>query len=100
MLFFEPIFIFFLLTVKIIISLVENNKKKLVLLLSSYFFYGFWDWRFLGLIWISTVIDYTVGKLIYKTVKKIQNGPSRKIVGDESIEENWIWIDRADTEEE
>ncbi len=70
MLFFEPIFIFFLLTVKIIISLVENNKKKLVLLLSSYFFYGFWDWRFLGLIWISTVIDYTVGKLIYKTVKK------------------------------
>jgi hypothetical protein len=31
------------------------------LLLASYVFYAAWDWRFLGLIWLSTVIDYTVG---------------------------------------
>jgi len=31
------------------------------LLLASYVFYGAWDWRFLGLILLSTVIDYRVG---------------------------------------
>ena len=46
------------------------------------------------------ILDKNKIQNIYKTVKKIQNGPSRKIVGDESLEENWIWIDRADTEEE
>mgnify|MGYP001235702256 CR=1 FL=1 len=69
MLFFEPVFIFFLIIVKITISLVKNDKKKLVLLISSYFFYGFWDWRFLGLIWISTLIDFITGNLIYRSKK-------------------------------
>ncbi len=30
-------------------------------LLSSYFFYAWWDWRFLGLILTSTLIDYGIG---------------------------------------
>lgn len=29
--------------------------------MSSYFFYGWWDWRFLSLIFISTVVDYWAG---------------------------------------
>ena len=69
MLFFEPVFIIFLIIVKITISLVKNDKKKFVLLISSYFFYGFWDWRFLGLIWISTLIDFVTGNLIYRSKK-------------------------------
>ena len=69
MLFFEPVFIIFLIIVKITISLVKNDKKKFVLLISSYFFYGFWDWRFLGLIWISTLIDFITGNLIYRSKK-------------------------------
>lgn len=32
-----------------------------MLLVASYIFYGAWDWRFLGLILASTVIDYIVG---------------------------------------
>jgi alginate O-acetyltransferase complex protein AlgI len=32
------------------------------LVLSSYVFYGWWDWRFLGLIIFSTLVDYTVAK--------------------------------------
>ncbi len=28
----------------------------------SYLFYGFWDWRFLSLLWISTIVDFVVGK--------------------------------------
>jgi D-alanyl-lipoteichoic acid acyltransferase DltB (MBOAT superfamily) len=32
-----------------------------VLLAASYWFYAAWDYRFLTLIWISTVVDYVVG---------------------------------------
>lgn len=43
-------------------SLNKNLKlQNLLLLLSSYIFYGWWDYRFLGLILISTLIDYTIG---------------------------------------
>ena len=41
-----------------------NKNLKLqngILLLSSYYFYGCWDWRFLGLIIFSTIVDYCVG---------------------------------------
>ena len=34
------------------------------LLVASYVFYGWWDWRFLGLILASTVIDYTINLLM------------------------------------
>jgi len=32
-----------------------------LILVASYVFYGAWDWRFLSLIWISTVVDWWVG---------------------------------------
>ena len=37
------------------------RKQNLLLLISSYFFYGWWDWRFLSLIFLSTIVDYFVG---------------------------------------
>ena len=33
-----------------------------LLLAASYVFYGWWDWRFLGLLLVSTVVDYTIGR--------------------------------------
>jgi D-alanyl-lipoteichoic acid acyltransferase DltB (MBOAT superfamily) len=36
-------------------------KRNLLLLVASYYFYGCWDWRFLSLIVISTLVDYLVG---------------------------------------
>ena len=33
-----------------------------LLLAASYVFYGAWDWRFLGLLLVSTVVDYSVGR--------------------------------------
>ncbi len=36
------------------------------LLAASYFFYGCWDWRFLGLIAFSTVIDFVAGAWLDK----------------------------------
>lgn len=35
--------------------------QNLLLVLASYFFYGWWDWRFLGLIVFSSLVDYLVG---------------------------------------
>lgn len=40
------------------------------LLCASYFFYGWWDWRFLSLILLSTLVDYYVGKLLEKSKSK------------------------------
>lgn len=37
------------------------KKQNFFLLVASYFFYGWWDWRFLILIAVSSIVDYTVG---------------------------------------
>lgn len=47
------------------------NRKRLVLrnlflLVVSYFFYGSWDWRFLSLIFISSLLDFLVGNSLHK----------------------------------
>ncbi len=44
--------------------------QNLLLLISSYIFYGWWDYRFLSLIFLSTVIDYFVGLRIYESNNK------------------------------
>ncbi|MFT5292260.1 MAG: alginate O-acetyltransferase complex protein AlgI [Planctomycetota bacterium] len=42
-------------------SLRGNALRKAWLLGCSLFFYAAWDWRFLGLILVSTVVDYVAG---------------------------------------
>ncbi|HEX6273804.1 MAG TPA: MBOAT family O-acyltransferase [Polyangiaceae bacterium] len=54
-------FFFFAVTAALYWALRSNRARKLWLLLASYFFYGYWDWRFLGLIFACTVLDYSVG---------------------------------------
>ncbi len=47
------------------VSLMRRRVAQNVLLLAgSYFFYGWWDWRFLGLIVLSTVIDFACGRAL------------------------------------
>jgi D-alanyl-lipoteichoic acid acyltransferase DltB (MBOAT superfamily) len=36
--------------------------QNFLIVIASYFFYGWWDWRFLSLIFFSTIVDYTIGK--------------------------------------
>lgn len=48
-------------------SAISNNLAQLILLLSSYLFYGWWDWRFLILIVISSFADYIIGQQIFKS---------------------------------
>jgi D-alanyl-lipoteichoic acid acyltransferase DltB (MBOAT superfamily) len=45
--------------------LKDKVQKKWWLLLSSYVFYGYWDWRFLGLLAFSSIMDFYLGKTIF-----------------------------------
>ena len=68
MLFNSFIFFIFLLIVLPIFYLLPTKKtKNLFLLFSSYFFYGYWDWRFCLLLFLSTLIDYFVGIKLFNT---------------------------------
>lgn len=51
---------------------MQRNLKlqNLLLVVSSYVFYGWWDWRFLSLILFSTLVDYSVGRALFKENKK------------------------------
>ena len=46
------------------------KTRNIVVLVSSYIFYGWWDWRFLFLIAISTIVDFYVGKRLSITEDK------------------------------
>ena len=43
---------------------LKGRARLYFLLASSYVFYGWWDYRYLGLIILSTVIDYFLGIVI------------------------------------
>ena len=43
------------------------HLRNILILVSSYVFYGWWDWRFLFLIVISSSVDFYVGNQLNKT---------------------------------
>ncbi|MCK5760566.1 MAG: MBOAT family protein, partial [Candidatus Delongbacteria bacterium] len=48
----------------------KNLKaQNFFILTASYIFYGWWDWRFLSLIFFSSIVDYIVGIKLGKTEK-------------------------------
>ncbi|MBN2790192.1 MAG: MBOAT family protein [Candidatus Delongbacteria bacterium] len=49
----------------------QKNLKaqNFFILTASYIFYGWWDWRFLSLIFFSSIVDYIVGLKLAKTDK-------------------------------
>src|SRR5262245_64824799 len=57
----NPTFWFLFLAVFAPYWRLSHRRQNDLLLVASYFFYGFWDYRFLFLILISTNIDYIGG---------------------------------------
>lgn len=59
----------------------RNNLKmqNLLFLVASYIFYGWWDWRFLSLILLSTTVDYFVGIQIDSSKNQLQR-------------KHWLWV--------
>jgi len=58
-------------------ALRKVHHRNLLIVLGSYLFYGSWDWRFLGLILLSTVIDYVTAIRIERS-------------SDETVRRNWM----------
>ncbi|HMP71850.1 MAG TPA: MBOAT family protein [Kiritimatiellia bacterium] len=51
--------------------LLPRGGRTLFLVLASYLFYGWWDYRFCGLMLLSTVIDYAAGRGIVRSVSLV-----------------------------
>ena len=47
--------------------------QNLFVLCASYFFYGWWDWRFLSLLWLSTIVDYSVSPTAIAGTWRLEN---------------------------
>ncbi|MEM7244604.1 MAG: MBOAT family protein [Acidobacteriota bacterium] len=67
MLFNSWVFLVFLPVVLLLHRLLPLKLRPALLLGASYFFYGWWDWRFLALLVISTLVDYWVGGRLHAT---------------------------------
>ncbi len=74
MLFNSATFFLFFIIVLIGYFSFRNSYKiqNILLLVASYIFYGYWDWRFLFLIALSTVIDFYVGKTLHKEENSVK----------------------------
>ena len=61
--------IFFPLVVALYFA-IPNRFRWVLLLVASYYFYMCWNYKYIVLIMLSTVVDYFSGILIYRTKKK------------------------------
>jgi len=76
-------FLIFLPVVFILYWFVFKKSLKiqnLLVIVASYVFYGWWDWRFLVLIFFSTVLDFFVGQQIFKNQDNKQKA------------RYWLWV--------
>lgn len=73
MLFNSVDFLIFFPTVFLLYWLVFKGNlflRNVFLITVSYLFYGWWDWRFLSLIVISSAIDFITGQRIAQSQEK------------------------------
>ncbi len=69
MLFNSLVFVVFFAVVYGLYCALPHRMQNRMLLVASCVFYGWWDWRFLGLIFLSTIIDYVCGRAIARSQK-------------------------------
>ena len=70
MIFNSWVFGVFFFIVYLLYLRLGHHRQNILLLLASWVFYGFWDYRFLVLLWISTVVDYSVGLGLSRTMDR------------------------------
>jgi alginate O-acetyltransferase complex protein AlgI len=57
-------FIFFAFVLAVLAIVKSNAIQKVFLLGASYFFYGYWDYRFVSLMLVMTLVNYVLGRRI------------------------------------
>jgi alginate O-acetyltransferase complex protein AlgI len=57
-------FLWFFVFVYALYRVLPHRPQNWLLLVASYYFYASWDWRFLSLLFASTLVDYSCGRLI------------------------------------
>ena len=57
----------------------DVKSRNIFLISVSYVFYGWWDWRFLALIIISSLVDFIVGRKIFD-----EENPN--------LRKRWLWL--------
>ena len=62
----EFLFFFPLVLLVYVFAFRRERWRETVLLVASYLFYMSWNWRYAGLLVLSTVVDYSVGRLMAK----------------------------------
>ena len=67
MLFDTPVYFVFLTAVVGLYWQLAHRRQNALLLGASYFFYGWWDWRFVSLIALSTTVDYYCARYIHRS---------------------------------
>lgn len=65
MLFNSITFLFFVPLLLLALRVTPPAGRRVMLLVASYVFYGWWDWRFLGLILFTTCLDYVLAQRIH-----------------------------------
>jgi len=72
--------LFLAMIVAITLRLPWPTARKVLLLVASYYFYAYWDVRFLGLLILSTLWDYVIGRLLssidLKPIRRVLLGAS------------------------
>jgi alginate O-acetyltransferase complex protein AlgI len=70
MLFNSYVFWAFFAVVLTLHAVLRGRARKALLLVASYVFYGYWDWRFLGLIALSTLTDFFAAQVIDRSADR------------------------------
>jgi alginate O-acetyltransferase complex protein AlgI len=72
MLFDTPVYLVFLTVVVLVYWRLSWRPQNVFLLIASYIFYAWWDWRFLGLILLSTVVDYFCAHIVDRSSDQVK----------------------------
>ncbi len=65
----EFLFFFPLVMLAYTVAFHRERWREVVLLVASYVFYMSWNWKYAGLLLLSTVVDYTVGRLLVQEAR-------------------------------
>jgi alginate O-acetyltransferase complex protein AlgI len=72
MLFNSSIYFIFLPLVASLYFVLPLYRRRYLLLFASYFFYGWWSVPFCGLLILSTILDYTVARVIDSSESRLR----------------------------